>query len=190
MPPYLPMKQRRDVKISHASLQNDNNLKSTYTERMGKIGEQKHTITSTVAVHPDLRLAFNALTPHVIALADIYDEKGPVAPEKISVIGFSLTGTENSETVTIIATRELENLKLVNITTPPQAWDDQVTPYEHADDLSLLIEECKAEVYEYLFESKHQPDLQMSLFDTPPPADPVTRDGDTPPPGAGEDEEL
>lgn len=155
--------QRRNVKISSAQLHKEIFLKGAYSEVMGKIGEKKFTFNFNIAVHPDLRLAFNALSDHVIQLADLHDARGLVPIDKISIIGFNISGDGDDEGVVISATRELENLKLVAINTPFQAWNDQVTPYEEAGELSLLIEACKAEVYSYLFDEKHQPDNQMQL---------------------------
>ncbi len=157
--------QRRNVKIKSAALYKGVFLRGTYTEVMGKAGEQNMDYKCTVPVHPDLRTAFHKLNAHAIKLAEIYDAHGLVEDNKVNVIGFHTSGEDEAEGVVISLTRTLNNEKEVQINTPFQRWDDQNTPYIDGSDLSDIIEECKAEVYAYLFQDKHQPTNQLSLFD-------------------------
>lgn len=76
--------------------------------------------------------------------------------------GFSVGGNGETEGVSLFGVRVLSNGKKINIVTPFTKWADD---YQFVGELIELIEECKAEVYSYLFENKHQPDNQPSLFE-------------------------
>ncbi len=141
-------------------------VKGIYTEVMGANGETDHSFKSNIAAHDDLRRAFNALVPHCINLAEQHGLSGRVPDDKIDVQGFTISGEDENEGVTLSFTRTLSNGAEISLNTPFQKWDDQIVPYMQADDLSLLIEACKAEVYSYIFEDKHQPNNQLELFAT------------------------
>jgi len=79
--------------------------------------------------------------------------------------GFSIGGSGDSEGVTIYGRRELGNGKVINLVAPFQKWDNDSFNYGNTSDLSEIIEAARYEVHQYLFEGKHAPDMQLSLFD-------------------------
>jgi len=157
--------QRRNVRIKSAHLFKSVFLRGSYVE-MGKSGDQHIQFNFTIPVHNDLRNAFHKLNPHAVKLAEIYDAKGMVDDNRINTLGFTISGEDDAEGVVISLIRTLSNEKEVLMNTPFQRWDDQNTPYIDGSDLSDVLEECKAEVYAYLFEGKLQPTNQLSLFDS------------------------
>lgn len=169
----------RNITIHSAHLHKEIFLKGKVTEVFPGKGNQDLSLSSNIPVHPDLKMALHKLIPHVIELADLWGSDGQRVDEKhIKVLGFTI----DKDGVTISATRELDNAKLVAIETPFQAWDDQIAPYQHAGELSEAIEECQAEVYEYVVNKKSQHPNQGSLFpadgESAPAGDDQNKDGD------------
>lgn len=79
--------------------------------------------------------------------------------------GFTIGGSGDNEGVVLVGKRELSNGKTLNLVSPFHKWEEDAYPYAYISELGQIIEECKHEVHAYLFEGKHQPDAQLSLFE-------------------------
>ena len=146
-----------NITINKASLKDEIFLKGDYDQ---KIGEASRNIKfdDEHPVHDDLRRVFHDLSEHLRLLCQQPGEK------IYKCTGFTISGSGDSEGVVLIGQRTLSNGKILNLVSPFQKWDD-AEPYEGTQELSELIETAKNEVYAYLFEGKHAPNNQLSLFD-------------------------
>jgi hypothetical protein len=126
-----------------------------------------------------LRDAFANLTPHFAFICEEINEstcrqaindiaKGVVQDAetdplgKYHVAGFTLG--KDSESVTISGNKTLKSGKSLNISTPPQQWDD--TDYPFMAELIKSVDLLKSEVYEYI-EGKRAPikHQTMNMFE-------------------------
>ncbi len=138
-------------------------------------GVDTTTKKCSAPVHDDMRNAFAKLRDHLGLLCfQPISEKNPAHKEDkaqpalicpISVTGFKISGNEETEGVTIFGSRTLPNAKEIDLQSPVQKWYGDIFEYEKSDELAEIIQECVGEVELYLFEGKHQPDNQLSLFD-------------------------
>lgn len=156
-----------------------------YSEQV-KDGTNDVSKSCTAPIHDDMRLAFRALNVHLALLCEqvIENKKAKAAvvlfsgediedeePETfklddanreialtIRCTGFTIGN--NLDGVTLVGRRELATGKTLNLVSPYMKWDDD---YQHAENVQQIIERCQYEVYEYLFNDKHQPDTQLSL---------------------------
>lgn len=182
----------KKIEILKAKLRDNLFVTATYAETVGN-DLNNVTIECSAPAHDDLRRAFRQLTPHLALIAeqinldnksgrqvstadDANAREALMDPDRLFTMsdenwailvdmectGFSIGGSGDNEGVTLIGKRELSTNKTLNLTAPFTKWDDSM-PYRHSSDLAELIETCKAEVYSYLFEGKHQPDAQMSF---------------------------
>lgn len=199
----------KKIEILKAKLRDNLFVTATYAETVGN-DLNNVTIECSAPAHDDLRKAFRQLTPHLALIAeqinldnksgrqvstadDANSREALMDPDRLFTMsdenwailvdmectGFSIGGSGDNEGVTLIGKRELSTNKTLNLTAPFTKWDDSM-PYRHSSDLSELIETCKAEVYSYLFEGKHQPDAQMS-FEFPEEQTDAEQSEDTPP---------
>lgn len=151
------------VSIKKASLKDDLFLTVEYQEKVTD-GTNKVKKECTAPVHDDLKACFRRLDIHLARMADQYNEESLLDEHAISCKGFSIGGSDESEGVTLSGGRVLENGKYMNITTPFYKYADSDS-YAYLDELGEIIEATTSEVKQYLFEGKHQPDKQLSLFD-------------------------
>lgn len=180
------------IQIKKSKLKNSYFLEAEYSETIHD-GTTNVKKDCNAPVHIDLKLVFRKLDIHLALLCEQAKTKGEelltiseAFPDdelmrtadpteeyrctktdwdiisKISCSGFSIGGSGDSEGVTIFGVRELSNGKKLNIVSPFTRWDDD---YTYAFDLAQIVEECKGEVYLYLFENKHQPETQLDMFD-------------------------
>lgn len=177
------------IEILKAKLRSDLFITATYSETSS--GEVNNVTKECGApAHDDLRRAFRQLTPHLALISeqvrinydgrkvdhgDESDAREKVMdPEELytmsdadwkivtamECMGFSIGGSGDSEGVTIIGRRDLSSGSVLNLTSPFTKFQSD---YSFTSELAELIETCKAEVYSYLFEGKHQPDAQMKI---------------------------
>lgn len=135
--------------------------------------------------HEDLRKAFQILRFHVAMIAEQVESPGepmkismagkggkkkditamldglhdhPIV-QAITVTGFSIGGSDESEGVTLIGQRALKSGAVLNITTPFTKWESE---YKYSSDLepevSVAIQECM----EYL-NGKYAPNPQLEM---------------------------
>lgn len=132
-----------------------------------------------VISHDDLRRRFNQLIPHFILICEqipttsmtpeLFDDfaahiEDDILKEEIlfyKVTGFKISGSGDSQGVTITGQRKLSTDKVLNLNTPFIKFEDE---YLYANELRIAITECQQEVIEYM-QGKKAPDAQLSLFD-------------------------
>lgn len=129
-------------------------------------------------IHEDLKNAFKKLVPHLILICDIaeaimlqeeinslvkhgivdeifntenYSEELQELLKNINVNSFHIDGEEGEEKVTFsgVKYKGMKTMKLATISVGLNEND-----YQYAEELAMVLEEVKAEVYEYLFNQK------------------------------------
>ncbi len=170
------MAEKQNVTIKKAKLKDDLFLEAEYSEVV-KDGSNTVKKDCTAPVHDDLKAAFRKLDIHLGILCQqcVLDQEGieweitednlDMDVKNITCRGFTIGGSGDSEGVTLIGFRILSNDKILNLVSPFQKWDDINAPYEFVNELGEIIEECKHEVKEYLFNDKHAPEAQLDLFE-------------------------
>lgn len=183
-----------NVTIKKAKIKDSLFLTAEYSEVIAA-GTKSISEDFTAPVHEDLKRAFKKLTIHLRLLTgQVNEATGKSAlhadydPERTLVLfdpdmdfqftekdwdiidslycaGFSIGGSGDSEGVTLIGRRTIREGKVLNLVSPFQKWENDSFDYPHSSELSQVIAECIGEVKLYLFEGKHQPDIQISLFD-------------------------
>lgn len=109
-------------------------------------------------IHKDLTDAFEKLNPYLAAMADQYDAKGTL-DSQINCRGYAVNG----KGVVLHGTRHISNGKAFNFNTPFYQWDteqsESLFPTEEENDLKGAVNKCSAEVIQYLFKHKYQPEV-------------------------------
>lgn len=165
--------------IKKASIVDGRRLTVSYTEKTAN-GVDGNTRKCSAPIHPDLRKAFANLDVHLARLCfqpleqeNPFYEPGKDFPEfvlPVHCIGFSITGNEDAEAVTLHGFRTLPNAKEISIESPSQKWEGDIYSYKDIEDLSECVMTCIGEVELYLFPSEEWPnckielDNQLSLF--------------------------
>jgi hypothetical protein len=160
------IKQGEKVEITFKK-QSDNGIKSTG-------GELFHAVP-----HPDLKLAFEALTIHfclmtgqvpVKSVKDVSNYK-PEIIEGFRVSSYSIGG--DREGVTITGTRLLPNGKAFNSNTPYYKFEESdQTRYTFMDELIEDLETLESELKQYVSGAKLGNEQQLNMFE---PEKPVTK---------------
>lgn len=180
------------VSIKKAKIKDDLFLEVEYSEKVTD-GTNSVKKSCTAPVHSDLRKAFYNLSSHLglLCAQTIENKNKPKVSVSISseaqgeeieledgfkfdtvnleiaktimCTGFSIGGSGDNEGISLIGRRVLSGERILNLVSPFQQWDDHDYPY--VEELAEQIEICRQEVHLYLFEGKHQPDNQLSLFD-------------------------
>lgn len=169
---------RREV-IRKASIIDSRTLEVEYNEET-KAGHEVTKKKCSASIHEDLLKAFLSLNDHLGRLcyqpltehnpAYETDKTQPQLHCPIHCIGFSLSGNDETEAVSLTGYRTLPNGKEISLKSPSQKWDSDIFDYEEDDDLREAIMTCIGEVELYLFPSsdwpscKHALDPQLSLF--------------------------
>lgn len=140
-------------KITKAKLVKGLTMNADYSE----LHPESRTISAkcTAAVHPDLKTAFGLLDSHLTRLCHQYNEDGTLDHAECSLTGFSISGDNSG--VTLSGRRVFEDGKGINLNAPNVRFEDE-------PEIEHLIEGCKREITAYLFEGKHAPDSQLSMF--------------------------
>lgn len=154
----------QNITIKKASIKENNYLSVEYSEHQPD-GFSSIKKECKIPVHTDLKLAFKELDKHLALLSYQYNQNGNLCIDNIACKGFSIGGSGDSEGVTLIGVRTLENDKILNINSPFQRFDSDFYYYELTSELIDAIDDCKREVYAYLFEGKHEEDNQLALFE-------------------------
>lgn len=186
------MADSKNITLKKAKIKDNLFLEVEYSEQ-AEDGTNTVKKDCSAPVHDDLKKAFKKLNIHLALLCEqvIEPSKGGISvtkgleaenailldPDedfaftkdgwqlisKMACKGFTIGGSGDNEGVTLIGTRTLSNDKALNLVSPFTKWEEDYNPYSYSSELSQIIEECKHEVKEYLFNGKHQPDAQMSL---------------------------
>lgn len=134
--------------IKKAKLKDENFLEAEYNETLP---DSSNTVKKdcTAAVHVDLKEAFRRMDNILLAVCEQPEES------EVSCTGFSMG--KDGGGATLIGFRDLDSGSVLNLTSP-------YTKFEDNGDLEHAINVVKQEVLQYLFEGKHAPDAQLSLF--------------------------
>lgn len=155
-----PKKEKElSVEVLKAKITNDIFLYSEYKVNL-KDDKGSFKKDGENPVHDDLKKAFSGLAPHLAALSEQYNSDGKLDDSKIVCRGFSIGG--NGEGVTLFGTRLLTNGKAFNFNTPFYKWDTDPSETlfkDDAVDLRSAVNKCRAEVIQYLFKHKYQPEV-------------------------------
>lgn len=160
------------VRIKKAKIKDDLFLDVEYTEELPGHSKKDTKLSCTVPVHEDLKSKFARLHVHLAILCD--EVKSPkkgdlelISYPEFTVRGFSISGTEENEGVTINGYKE-GKFGNVNLNTPLTKYDDSEYPF--ISDLAEDIQACVYEVEQYLFHGKRAPEqqLEMVFYDDEP----------------------
>jgi hypothetical protein len=159
--PGTKVEKEFSVEIFKAKITNEIFL---YTEYKVNSKDDKGTVKkdNENPIHKDLKKAFDALTPHLAAMAEQYTNDGKLDKSQITCRGFGIGG--NGEGVVLHGTRLLSNGKAFNFNTPYYKWDTEKSESLFADeagDLRIAVNACVSEVILYLFKHKHQPEINQ-----------------------------
>lgn len=146
------------VRIKKASIKDGIFLDVEYEKT---VGDSSRSVKESckAPIHDDLKDAFKKMDDHLCRLSEQYNKKGKLDIENVTAKGFTIGGSGDHEGVCLIGGRSVEGGYL-NIVSPFTKWDSE---YEYISELGEIVEECKNEVYLYVFEDKHQPDNQLEL---------------------------
>ena len=150
-----------EITIKNASIKRVLFLKYGYDHFVNN-AKFTHSSSGDAPIHDDLRDAFANLTPHFAFICEEINEstcrqaindiaKGVVQDAetdplgKYHVAGFTLG--KDSESVTISGNKTLKSGKSLNISTPPQQWDD--TDYPFMAELIESVDLLKSEAVSY-----------------------------------------
>ncbi|UYZ60211.1 hypothetical protein [Hymenobacter latericus] len=131
------------------------------------------TMQGTVPVHADLQHCFACLVPHLCLLTEQLVESSDYWPEDEAeelpghFAGYAVTGFSIGRNggVTLIGQRELKGGKVLNLTSPYVAYDDETGPvYDYAGLLETAMLEALAEVEAALRGKRAEAGRQLDLF--------------------------
>ena len=133
---------------------------------------------SDLPIHVDCQQSYNNLIPHLILLCEqemISDEIREAIENGVKniededsyfknykVVEFKISGSSNSEGVTLSGTRYLSTGKIINLSTPFIRWDNE--DYKFINELAESVENVREEVYQY-YKGKHAPLPKQESFD-------------------------
>ncbi|GAB3838680.1 hypothetical protein [Hymenobacter jeollabukensis] len=150
----------------------DGQLSCEFTEqRAADATRRAFALTCHEQVHPDLLHALTRLVPHLCLLTEQLHETPDFWPDEaeelptlfrsFAVTGFSLS--KDSAGITLIGRRELAGGKVLNLTSPHVAFDDETSgAYSYAGLLETAAQQAVAEV-EAALRGKCAPDRQLLL---------------------------
>ena len=157
------------VKIRKAKIKDELFLEGEFTETLPGHSKKDSKFSCTVPVHQDLINAFAKLPKHLAILCDGLELPAKVKHLedwtndeliKFTVKGFSVSGNEETEGVSLSGAKE-GSYGLINLNTPTQKWEN--SDYHHIGSLGSDINACIYEVEQYLFEGKKAPERQLEM---------------------------
>ncbi|MBJ6146372.1 hypothetical protein [Hymenobacter sp. BT559] len=136
------------------------------------------TMQGTELVHSDLHHRFSYLVPHLCLLTEQLPETDDFWPEDeatelpehfacFSVTGFSMGRGQAG--VTLIGQRQLAGGKVLNLTSPYLALEDENTTYPYAGRLETAVLDAISEVEQALRGKCSEAGRQLDLFDAADP---------------------
>lgn len=154
-----------NIKIKKVKIKGDLFLDVEYTEELPDHSKKNTKLSCTVPIHEDLKYAIDCLHPHLAILCDQVQVKksqniGEISFPEFSVRGFSISGNDENEVVSISGAK-VGKFGPVNLDTPPKKWEDPEYPF--ISNLGELVLRAIYEVELYLFEGKRAPEKQMSM---------------------------
>jgi hypothetical protein len=160
--------------IQRAKLK-DQHLTSEFTEQRDEESPARaFAVTCQEQVHPDLPHAFSRLVPHLCLLTEQLTETPDYWPDEaedlptrfasFTVTGFSMG--KNQGGVTLIGQRELAGGRVLNLTSPYTAFEDENSTYQYPGQLETIVLNAIAEVEAALRGKASEAGRQLYLFDT------------------------
>jgi len=134
------------------------------------------TMQGTELIHPDLQHRLSHLVPHLCLLCEQLSEIDDFWPKdeasdlpelfgKFGVTGFSMGRAQGG--VTLIGQRELEGGKVLNLTSPYLAFEDENGSYAYAGRLETAVLDVIAEVELALRGKCSDAGRQLDMFEQP-----------------------
>jgi hypothetical protein len=163
------------IRVQKARIKNQQ-LTCEFTEqRTDDAPPRAFTLTCQELVHPDLLHCLAQLVPHLCLLTEQLTEIPDYWPEDVAevlpthfapftVTGFSMGG--NGGGVTLIGQRTLCGGKVLNLTSPYVAFDDEQPIYVYAGLLEAALQDALQEV-EAALRGKCTNYRQLDLFEQP-----------------------
>lgn len=148
------------TKIKKAKVKSNRTLEVEFIEFKDDGSQNLHTIKGNQLAHDDLLKTFANLVFHLLFICDLKESSidtkhegfDPENYPNLKVNQFSIGGDSDSEGVTIVGSKKINN-KILNLTAPFQKYDDE--EYNHCAELAEDLQACMYEVREYLFNGKY-----------------------------------
>ncbi|WP_254244098.1 hypothetical protein [Hymenobacter sp. BRD128] len=152
-------------------------LYAEFTEQPDEASSPRtFTMQGTELVHPDLPHCLAHLVPHLCLLTEQLSETPDYWPtdeaeqlpelfRKFTVTGFSMGRGQAG--VTLLGQRELEGGKVLNLTSPYLAFDDENSSYAYAGRLETAVLVAISEVEAALRGKVSEAGRQLALFENP-----------------------
>lgn len=129
------------MRVTKCKLSKYHTLEVTYQQKQLDGIQNEVTIKSDAIVTDDLKEAFVALTPHLIAVCE----------QKVSDVyeatAFSISGDAEEEGLTIVGTKTLKDGKVLNLVMPFMKWNEN---YRNMRALGEVMSHLVDEVKQYL----------------------------------------
>jgi hypothetical protein len=153
-------------------------LYAEFTEQHDEeAGPRTFTMQGTELVHPDLLRYLAHLVPHLCLLTEQLTETPDYWPDDASefpahfdtysVTGFSMGRGQAG--VTLTGQRELQGGKVLNLTSPYTAFEDENATYAYPGQLEVAVLDAIAEVEAALRGKASEAGRQLDLFQSEPP---------------------
>ncbi|MCR5888365.1 hypothetical protein LRS06_11435 [Hymenobacter sp. J193] len=164
------------IRIQKAKVKNQQLVCEFTEQRTDEAPPRAFTLTAHELVHPDLLHAFSRLVPHLCLLTEQLTETPTYWPEdpaealpshfdQFTVTGLSVG--QGGGGVTLIGQRMLSGGKILNLTSPYVAYDDETSQaYNYAGLLDTAVLDALTEV-EAALRGKCTEYRQLNLFDSP-----------------------
>ncbi|NVO29719.1 hypothetical protein [Hymenobacter lapidiphilus] len=171
--PTAALASRSILRVQKARLKNQQ-LTCDFTEqRSDEAPLRTFTLTAQELVHPDLLTCLAQLVPHLCLLCEQLretpdfwpDDNTGLLPDHLTpftVTGLVLGGGGSG--VTLIGQRQLAGGKVLNLTSPYVALDQELEPYTYAGLLETAVQAAVAEI-EAALRGKCTDYRQLDLFE-------------------------
>ena len=163
------------IRIQKAKIK-DYQLLAEFTEqRDQEAPPRSFALTSLELIHPDLQHRFSRLVPHCEQLPETPDfwpdddaQQLPAHFDNFTVTGLSIGRSGGG--VTLIGQRRLAGNRVLNLTSPYVAYDDETGhEYSYTGLLELAVHDALIEVEAALRGKHNDAGRQLGLFEQQPP---------------------
>lgn len=152
------------TEITKAKITKHKTLEVIFTRHNDDDTQTEVTEKHDNLVHPDLEAAFQKLIPHLLVICDLREGdvigtgKNKYAIDavpaehyaKFGVTSFSIGGGSDGEGVTITGNKKLNSSQVLNLNTPFQKYEDELSEYKYGSELADAVQGCIYEVEQYL----------------------------------------
>ena len=171
--PAAPASAHSILRVLKARVKNQQ-LTCDFTEqRTDEAPPRTFSLTAQELVHPDLLARLAQLVPHLCLLCEQLRETPDFWPDDDTdslpehLAPFTVTGLSSGNGgggVTLIGQRQLAGGKLLNLTSPYVAFDQELEPYAYAGLLETAVQAAVAEI-EAALRGKCTDYRQLNLFE-------------------------